>query len=439
MRQLQLRVHPDQLDRALSLAEEHGAASATAIPVQRLRHGSPAADERILVIVDLPNSEAGHFVEAVRGEVRDATFILVPVGTIPLHTPLEEVDPRVEDVSRLSTLELVLASLQSVGSWRGLLIYAVLAGLIGGYGVIFGISYLLVAAMLINPMGAPALVSVIGLAIGDGRMFARGTGRFVVALAVQSLAAMLLAVMYRLQVSPPMVEQVTSLSVGAAIVALAAGAAGAHTQVKSDRDSLISGTAAGFMVAAALAPPAAVLGISLPIARWDYAAQVGFILVLQYFAIALGGWVVLRFYGVVPGEPSIGRGSVQIRTVLLAGLFIGMAALVGWQIQAGPAFRKADVSRDALAITRSALATVPTAALVEAETRFTRPDLARQRDDVLLVDVIVESLQPEGEGATEQRVREAIQAALERELAPVVALVRVSVIPSSSAPAGRSP
>jgi hypothetical protein len=101
MRQLQLRVHPDRLDRALSLAEEHGAASATAIPVHRLRHGPPSADERILVIVDLPNSEAGKFVVAVRGEVRDATFILVPVGTIPLHTPLEEVDPRVEDVSGL--------------------------------------------------------------------------------------------------------------------------------------------------------------------------------------------------------------------------------------------------------------------------------------------------------------------------------------------------
>jgi uncharacterized membrane protein len=428
MRRLQMRLHPDRLDRVLALAEEHGAAEATALPIRRMS-GEPGADERVLLIVDLPNSESGRFVDAVRSEVEDATFILLPVGTLPLRTPLEEVDERVRDVSRLSTLELVLASLQSVGSWRGLLLYALLAGLVGGYGVIFGIGYLLVAAMLINPMGAPALVSVIGLAIGDARMFLRGGERFLAALLVQSLAALALAVMYRLQVAPPMVEQVTSLSAGAVLVALAAGAAGAHTQVKSDRDSLISGTAAGFMVAAALAPPAAVLGISIPIARWDHAAQVGFTLVLQFLAISLGGWAVLRFYGVVPGEPSIGRGSRAVRGALLALLAIVTVGLVGWQLQAGPGFRKADLSRDALAITRSAVALVHGVALVEAHARFTRPDLERYPAEVLLVEVVVEALEPAAAGEIEERVRTGIRHALQRDLRNVVPLVHVTLIP----------
>jgi uncharacterized membrane protein len=77
------------------------------------------------------------------------------------------------------------------------------------------------------------------------------------------------------------------------VLALVAGAAGAQAQVQAERDSLVSGTGAGFMVAAALAPPAAMLGLSVPLARWDYAGLMAFLLLLQFVAISLGGWLVL--------------------------------------------------------------------------------------------------------------------------------------------------
>jgi hypothetical protein len=301
MRPLQVHVRADEVERVLEAAEKHGATRPVTVPADPLRaHGQRTQERWSLVLLHLPNENVGAFVEDVRQDLDDPQFILLPVGALPLETPLSELHPQVRDVSRLSTLELVVASLQSIGSWRGMLMFSALAGIIGAYGLIFDIGYVLVAAMLVNPMGAPALVSVIGLTIGDLRMFGRGALRFFVSLVVQAAAALTLGFAYGLSVSTAMMEQVTSLSAWAVLIAVAAGIAGAQAQASSDRDSLVSGTATGFMVAAALAPPAAVLGLAVPLGRWDYFGLMAFLLGLQYLGIVAGGWVGLTVLGVRP-------------------------------------------------------------------------------------------------------------------------------------------
>jgi uncharacterized membrane protein len=430
MRQLQIQVRREHVDRVLELAREHESLSRSALRAEKV--GRDGHDEHgwALIFLDLPNRRVGSFVDAVRSEVDDAHFVLLPVGTLPLHTPLREVEEQVEDVSRLSTLELVLASLQSVGSWKGMLLYSVLAGVIGGYGVIFDVSYLLVAAMLINPMGAPALVSVIGLAIGDLWMFGRGGARFFVSLVVQGAAALALGYGYALDVSTEMMEQVTNLSSWAVVVALAAGAAGAQAQVKSDRDSLISGTASGFMVAAALAPPTAVLGLSIPLARWDYTATMAFLLALQFVAIALGGWLALLVFGVRPAEPSIGRGSPRWRTALVVVVLAATAGLVAWQTRLGAGFLKADLSRQALEIARDAVEAVPGAHLVESTARFTRPEMERHEREGLLMQVTVER-EPDAppDDVLENAIRAEVRRLVRARMEGVVPFVDVTVLP----------
>jgi uncharacterized membrane protein len=370
----------------------------------------------------------GHFVRAVVDAAPEARITLSPAAAIPIEPPLDRVAERVTDVSTLSTLELVLSSLQSVGSWTGMIVYSVLAGVIGAYGVIFDVSYLLVAAMLVNPMGAPAIVSVIGLSVGDLRIFGKGGLRFLVSLLVQAAAALALGFGYALDVSTPMMEQITSLSTWAVVVALAAGAAGAQAQVKSERDSLVSGTAAGFMVAAALAPPAAVLGLSVPLGRWDYAALMAFVLTLQFVAIALGGWLALRLFGVRPADPSVGRGRRLHRNLLAGAVAVAMVGMVAWQTQLEPGFTKADHTRAALQLTRDAVEAVAGARLVDSEARFTRGD--HHDREALLIRVLVERMEgADGEEALQRAVREAVQRAAGDRLAGVVPFVDVTVLP----------
>ena len=426
MRQLQVHVPTGRVEPVLALAREHGAAFPTALPT-RGPEGGDSGDA--LIIASLPNDRVGLFVKAVVDAAPEVRITLSPTAAVPIEPPLDRVAERVRDVSTLSTLELVLSSLQSVGSWTGMIVYSVLAGVIGAYGVIFDVGFLLVAAMLVNPMGAPAMVAVIGLSVGDLRIFGKGGLRFLVSLLVQATAALALGFGYALDVSTPMMEQITSLSTWAVVLALAAGAAGAQAQVKSERDSLVSGTAAGFMVAAALAPPAAVLGLSVPLARWDYAALMAFVLTLQFVAIGLGGWLALRLFGVRPADPSVGRGRRLHRNLLAAGVAAVVIAMVAWQTTLEPSFTKADHTRAALQLTRDAVEAVEGARMIDSEARFTRGD--HHEREALLIRVLVERLEgADGEEALEASLREAVSERATARLPGVIPFVDVTVLPS---------
>jgi uncharacterized hydrophobic protein (TIGR00271 family) len=430
MREVQVEVRPGAAAEVLRLAEAQEARSPVSFQVE-----DPEKGARERVVAHLPNDRVGSFIDEVRQRVDDAVFVLFPHGSLPVETPVSEVGEQVRDVSRLSTAELMLSSLQSIGSWRGMILYSVLSGVVGAYGVIFDVGYLLVAAMLINPMGAPAMVSVIGTAAGAPRMFGRGALRFVLSLLVQAGSALALGLAYGLAVSTPMMEQITNLSSWGIVLALAAGAAGAQSLVLSERDSLVSGTAAGFMVAAALAPPAAVLGLSLALQRTDYTAVMSFLLALQFVAIVVGGWAMLACHGVRPGEPSVGRGSRVGRAAIVVAAALGCVLLVALQPRLAPTFTKADLSRDALELARDAVEAVPGAHLVEAEARFTRADLERlQGREALLIELTVERAAGAEPDAVEQAVRRELEQRVRLRMPDVVPFVRVDALPPHGGP-----
>jgi uncharacterized membrane protein len=430
MRSLQVQVRSDQVQDVLRLAESHGARFPVALRAESKADDEDGVDKWSVVLLNLPNDKVGRYVEAVSAEVGEARFTLLPVGALPLSMPMDHVDDAVRDVSTLSTMEVLVASLQSVGAWKGMLVYSALAGVVGAHALIFDVIYLLVAAMLINPMGAPAVVAVVGVAVGDRRMFVRGAWRFLVSLLVQAAAALGLGAAYGLTISTAAMEQVTSLSVWAAVLAAAAGAAGAQSQLKSERDSLVSGTAAGFMVAAALAPPAAVLGLSVAIARWDYLQLMAFLLLLQFVAITVGGWIVVHALGVRPGDPGIGRGSARWRTVLAVASMVVLTALVWLQTTLEPRFTRADLSRTALEIAGEAADSTPGAYLVESSARFTRGRLARYPGDALLFDIIIErSDLAASDEVLERGLREHVRRLVAARMSDVTPFIRVTVVP----------
>ena len=429
MRQLHLHdIRPEQVEQIIAIAGRHRVRHPTVLQTR-----PPDGEPRATLLLHLPNDALGAFLEDLRRHAGETAFTFQPVGAIPIHPPLSEIQEQVRDVSSLSTIELVLSSLQSIGSWKGMLLYSLFSGVVAAYGVIFNVVYLLVAAMLINPMGAPAMVAVIGLAVGDVRMFGRGGARFAASLVVQAAAAAALGAVYGLDFSTETIEQVTALSSLAVVLALVAGAAGAQSQIQSERDSLVSGSAAGFMVAAALAPPAAVLGLALPIARMDYAALMGFLLLVQFVAIALGGWLTLLIFGVAPGDAAAPRGSARGRAVLAAVVIIAVVAATAWQLRQEPRFLKADLSRDAVRLARQSVEGVANVGLVEASARFTRSELERHTGEGLLVQLTLERLDSSGAGddALTQQVRSGVADRIRARMPGVVPFVDVTLLPPS--------
>lgn len=419
-----MQVRPEKAQRVMEIANEHHAFSPTSVRAER-----PGGEPYTMIFVNVPNRGVGDFIWAVREEVEDAQFVIFPYGSLPVQTPVSEVRQRLQDVSQRSTLELVVGSLQSLGSWKGLLLYALFSGVVAAYGLIVNASYLLVAAMLIAPMGAPGMVAVVGTTIGDWRMAGRGTLRFVVAIVVLVVTAVALGFAYGLGASTSMMEQVTALSSFTVLLTLVAGAAGAQSQVQSERASLVTGTATGFLIAAALSPTSAVLGLAIPLGRWDYVGLMAFQLALQFVSLLAGGWLALLLYGVRPGDPTVGRGSQLWRAVLAGAAVAAVVGLTVLQLRRGPRFVKADLARQAVAMARSTSEGVGGVRLLEADAHFTRPDLRNRAGEALLINLVVQDTARVPEARLQSAIRNAMRRRVGREMPGVVPYVNVTILP----------
>jgi hypothetical protein len=422
VRHVQVHTSAGGADRILEIGREHGAVS----PVRLPSVGDGGGTQ--VVLLTLPNAAVGEFVRQAGEAVDDARFLIFR-EVLPVSTPLDDVRGRLRDVDHRSTLELVLGALQSVGSWKGLVFYAVFSGIIAAYGLLVNAGYMLVAAMLVAPVGAPVMVATVGAAVGDVRMIGRGAVRFVAAVAILVVAAVAMGYLYGLDASTGMMEQVTSLSVGGALVALVAGAAGAQSLVQSERASLVGATSAGFLVAAALSPTAAVLGMSIPLQRWDYVGLMGYQLALQFAALSLGGWLILVVYGVRASDPTAGRGSGMLRWMSAAGLAAAAAGLLALQLALSPRFTKADVARSVAEAAVREIRTIPGSSLVEVDARFPRSAPHGDGRHVVLVDVRVEAFAGaySDDAEIDTLVREAVRRAAASVRPAVGALVNVSV------------
>lgn len=424
MRQLQVQVRADEAERVIQLASEHGASAPLVLPGQCREQEACR-----VVLLNIPNNRVGTFMKVVEDSVEDAQAVLFPQGILPLQTPVDTVQESVKRVTPRSTLELVVSALQSIGTWKGMLLYAAFSGLIAAYAVIFNVIYLLVAAMLIAPMGAPAMVSVIGVAVGNGTMFRWGAVRFWVAIAVLVGSAVALGVVYGLSVVPSTMADIASISSWVALLAIVGGAAGAQSLILSDRDSLVTGTATGFLIAVSLSPTSAVLGLALALGQWSYAGTMAFVLVLTFFGIVAGGWVLLRVvYGVRPQHPSTERGSPATMAVLAIVVTLAVIGLIGWQAQQEPQLQKADLSHRAVELTREVSRTLPDVQLVNVSARFVPAD--ESSSERLLVSVVVEAADATPrKSQTAATVRTAVVERLRAHMTGVRPYVQVAVLP----------
>lgn len=384
MKRIEVRVPSGHAETVAKLGEEHGGFSASHHPVHV---EGEAGWSR--VAVNLPNASVGNFLQATDEAVEDVEFVIPASETMPVEPPLGDVRDQVARVTERSTYELVLDVLQTVGTWKSLLIYAVVSGVVAAYGVVFGVSFLLTAAMLIAPLGAPAMVGVVGITVGDPWMLRRGAIRFAVALLVLCGAAAAFGLLHGLERSTPMMELVTSLSRWSALVGLLGGAAGAQTLVQAERDSMVTATATGFLVAVSLAPPAAVLGLSLVIGRWDYATLMAFLLLLTVSGVLVGGWGALTLAGAGPGSFTGGIGSRRARRWMVGASAAVVVGLVFWQAGRGPTFRKADLGQRAARIARAAVDSLGGHRVLASGASFTPGSMDDRSGEALVVSLVL--------------------------------------------------
>jgi len=243
------------------------------------------------------------------------TFIFGLVPTLTLHDRAE-ISKNIRHNSRPSTDFAVMITL---------------AAAIAALGLLLNSPAVIIGAMLVAPLMSSILGMGMALVIGDARFFwtAFGTASRGVILAI--VTGFIIGALTPGASTTPEILSRASPSVLDLVVALVSGAAAAYALCRRD----VSAALVGVAIAAALAPPLAVIGIGLMLRQWWIAG--GALLLFATNMIAIIGASSLAFFlfGFRPAPGDAGRTRVLRRgsqgvAALLLMVTIFLAALT-WQ------------------------------------------------------------------------------------------------------------
>ena len=421
MRQLLIEVQRGQGNTVIRLGEKYEGANLSQLDANTNR------GKIDLVIAYIPNGNVEEFLGDLE-DFEELHITLVPRGFMPLQPPVAEIPKQIVDVQSKSPLEVFLAGLQSVGAWKGFIAYAIAGAVIVWIGLYTNSSFLLVAAMLIAPFAGPAMNVAIATARGDFALLKTGLIRYVVAIVVTvAVTAGLSLVLSQELASNAMVEssKVATVSV---LLPLVGGAAGALNLVQAERSSLVSGTAVGMLVAAALAPPAGTAGMAIALGLWPMALNCAYLLVLQLVGINLAAATVFRLYGLSQEGARYKRGKKWLFPVAIAITTAALVALLSYQFTSDTNLQRSSLEQRANAEVQKVIEDSDMAKLVKSSVSFTRADIEDQNTLLCLIYVQRPDNIVASDREISDRLTEQIQNHLIRKDFKATPLVNVSVL-----------
>jgi uncharacterized hydrophobic protein (TIGR00271 family) len=180
----------------------------------------------------------------------------------------------------------------------------VLSTVVATTGVLLNSSAVVVGSLVLAPLFGPAVSASVGTVIDESTLFWRGVkfqvAGIALAIAGASVFAWVLKTAYLLPsgfvlTAAPQVVARLSPDLLSLVVALVAGIAGIISIATAAGRALV-----GVMMAAALLPPAAIIGIGIAWTQPAVAIQSGILLLVNLLAINFAGLVTLWFLGYRP-------------------------------------------------------------------------------------------------------------------------------------------
>lgn len=249
-----------------------------------------------------------------------------------------------QDEDRVARDELVSSAADLAPSTPTYVIMTIVSAVVATAGLLLNSPAVVVGSMVIAPLVGPALSASVGTVVDDREMFRRGVWLQVLGLLLAIGAAFVFAFLVRhIHLVPPLVDVTTVPEIRERVapdflmlaIAIGAGVAGII--------SLTSGVSAalvGVMIAVALIPPAATVGIGLAWQQPMVSLGAGVLLLVNVLSINLASLVVLWYKGYRPQqwfrrgeakEAILTRGAVLLVAILILSAFLGGVTLDSFQ------------------------------------------------------------------------------------------------------------
>jgi uncharacterized hydrophobic protein (TIGR00341 family) len=292
-------------DGVLSVLEENGIDYALS---------DETSDRRYTGVVSfpLPTNAVEPILDQLRDETgieRNSYTVVVDAETVisERYDQLEEEWTSGEEGDRIARDELTARAADLAPDWVPFLAMTAISAVVATAGLLLDSAAVVVGSMVIAPLIGPAMATSVGSVVDDHELFVRGIKLQAVGalLAVASAAAF--AALLRYGTIVPMganevlaigeIRERLSPGIPSLVVALAAGVAGALSL-----SSGVSAALVGVMIAAALVPPTAVVGIGIAWGRPSAVVGSAVLVAVNFLSINLVAMVVFWYQGYQPKE-----------------------------------------------------------------------------------------------------------------------------------------
>src|SRR6056297_1973900 len=234
------------------------------------------------------------------GVEREGYMVISDVETIiseQFEEKQEETDEESNGDERISREELRTKARNLSRSTTNYLLLTIISAIVATAGLLQDSAAVVVGSMVIAPLIGPAMASCVGTVINDddNALFREGVRSQVVGLSVAVLSATLFALSYRALLAPELdlllIQQVAERAhpgLLALAIALGAGTAGALSLTSGAYEALV-----GVMIAVALMPPAASVGLGIAYVDPRLAVGAGVLVLVNLLSINIAGIVTI--------------------------------------------------------------------------------------------------------------------------------------------------
>lgn len=319
MRIIEVVADAGHTDTLSGIAEQYGAIDAW---------WSSAAEDgrrtlRMLVAADRsqPIVDA---LQSVLGSSENARILIMPVdATLP--RPEEERESGRKTSSRSTTREELYDQIEKGARLESnYLLLVFLSTIVAAIGLIEDNVAVVVGAMVIAPLLGPNIALAFATSLGDGALFWRSLKTNVSGLALALLIALVIGLIWPVNLDNQELMARTDVGMDNVALALASGAAAVLSLATGLSSALV-----GVMVAVALLPPTATLGMMLGSGQTNHAIGAALLLAVNIVCVILAAKIVFLVKGVKPRTWLEKRKARQSQTVYIVVWVVMLGMLIG--------------------------------------------------------------------------------------------------------------
>ena len=271
-------------------------AIANKFKVQDLRLGVIGKDGKQQMWMLISDEKLQSVLDALQNVLGAQPTALIVVMAVEMSLPKQDEEKRKQEDSATAVRESLYEGVEKdVRLDLNFVVLVILSSLVSAIGLITNNVAVVIGAMVIAPLLGPNLALSLGTALGDLSLIRKSVQTLVAGILLAVGVSAGLGMFWPSDMTSHELMSRTEVGLDSAALALASGAAAALSLTTG-----LSSVLVGVMVAVALLPPAAALGLMLGYGSIGLALNAGLLLAVNVVCVNLASKIVFDFKGIRP-------------------------------------------------------------------------------------------------------------------------------------------